>query len=231
MYSPIALLADQDFRSTLLGSGSLPVQKAGSRAQARRYRGPVKRANLLSEEAAQAVRARILERSRSPESDFVKLQLSLKAGMRASEIAHISIDAMRDVNGRISDHIEIYASKTRNSRELPMHPEIREALAQLLLKHPDATHVAFSIGRRGNLRRQSASCVANFFSRLYRSTGLKGCSSHSGRRTFATKFVRLLSRHDASLKDLQIALGHTSLSSTECYLEPSDRMAQIIRDL
>ncbi|MFM6830806.1 MAG: tyrosine-type recombinase/integrase, partial [Novosphingobium sp.] len=97
--------------------------------------------------------------------------------------------------------------------------------------HPSATHAAFSIGRSGVLRPQQASRVANWFFRLYKAAGLSGCSSHSGRRTFATEVARKLPAHQGSLKDLQVALGHARLSSTECYLEPSNQMAQIIRSL
>ena len=96
---------------------------------------------------------------------------------------------------------------------------------------PAATHAAFSIAHDGTLRRQSASCVANFFFRLYRAAGLEGCSSHSGRRTFATQFARRLGTYEGSIKDPKDALGHACLSSTECYLEPSNRIDQLIRSL
>ena len=104
-------------------------------------------------------------------------------------------------------------------------------LAALLDWHPGATHAAFSIARDGSMRRQSASCIANWFFRLYRDAGLEGCSSHSGRRTFATHIARGLGAFDGSIKDLQDLLGHACLSSTECYLEPSNRIDQLVRSL
>jgi integrase/recombinase XerD len=138
---------------------------------------------------------------------------------------------MLNANGSIAEEIEVYASKTKSRRKIPMHEEVHDALVMLLEKHPDATHAAFSIGRDGALRRQSASCVANWFFRLYRSAGLIGCSSHSGRRTFATGIARLLGGGRGSLADLQRLLGHVNLASTECYLEPSDRVAELVRSL
>lgn len=208
-----------------------PTIRRGSKAAARRYKGPVKRANLLTPNALKLCAEWIATKSRSPQSDQLKLLLAVRAGLRASEISDLPIDAMLDARGRIQDEIEIYARKTKTRRTLPMHPEIRDALEALLIRFPQATHAAFSIGRYGHLRHQSASCVANWFHRMFRSAGLKGCSSHSGRRTFATEFGRLLGGYQGSTKDLQMALGHACLSSTECYLEPSDRIADLIRSL
>jgi integrase/recombinase XerD len=86
--------------------------------------------------------------------------------------------------------------------------------------------VAFSIGRGGRLRRQSASAVTNWFHRLFRELGLEGASSHSGRRTFATELART-----APLEIVQRILGHASLASTECYLEPDDDVARLVHAL
>ena len=224
-------LSEIDFRSVRPAYAELPVIQPGSKAAARRYKGPVNRASLLDERAIQRAMDCIVSNSRSPESDHLKLRLSVRGGMRAGEIAHLPVAAMLDARGRIADQFEIYASKTRSKRLLAMNLEIQIALERLLRRYPEATHAAFSIGGTGKLRRQSASVVANWFHRLYRAAGLIGCSSHSGRRTFATQFARLAPLYGASTKDLQLALGHASLSSTECYLEPSDRVGQLVRAL
>lgn len=224
-------LAKINFQEVRPAYRAMPTIRPGSSAAKRRYKGPVKRANLLTAAALARVEECIFSQSRSPESDILKLRLSVRGGLRASEIADLPITAMLDANGRIADDIEIYASKTRTKRVIAMHPEIRAAFETLLRTFPEATHVAFSVGRHRQIRRQSAAAIANWFFRLYRSAGLIGCSSHSGRRTFATEFARLLGVFQASTKDLQLALGHACLSSTECYLEPSDRVGQLIRSL
>lgn len=56
-------------------------------------------------------------------------------------------------------------------------------------------------------------------SRLYRAAGLLDCSSHSGRRTFATRLVE--QGHD--LEVIQRLLGHAELDHTDPYLEPSPK--------
>ena len=67
--------------------------------------------------------------------------------------------------------------------------------------------------------------VVNWFADLYASTGLDGCSSHSGRRTFITYSARLISRAGGSLRDVQELAGHRAITTTERYIE-GDRDAQ-----
>lgn len=212
----------------------LPTLQPGSKAERRRRKAATKRANPLSKSMAQRTEGYIAEHSRSLESDLLKFRLSLRAGLRAGEIAAVRVEDMLAANGSISDTIEVRTLKQRykkRTRTVNMHPEIREALAALLQQHGTAKLVAFSIGRDGQPRYQSASCVANWFFRLYKNVGLGGCSSHSGRRTFATEVAKRLPAHQGSLRDLQIVMGHARIASTECYLEPSDAMGEIIRSL
>ena len=212
----------------------LPTLQPGSKAERRRRKAATKRANTLTKTSTQLTERYIAEHSRSPPSDLLKFRLSLRAGLRAGEIAAMRVEDMLAANGSISDMIEVRTLKQRyqkRTRKVEMHPEIREAFTALLQQHQTATFVAFSIGRDRQPRYLSASCVANWFFRLYRNVGLLGCSSHTGRRTFATEVARQLPAHQGSLRDLQIVMGHARIASTECYLEPSDKMGQIIRSL
>lgn len=64
---------------------------------------------------------------------------------------------------------------------------------------------------------QACDSLQAHVSRLYRAAGLVGCSSHSGRRTFATRLVE--QGHD--LEVVQRLLGHADLDHTDPYLQPS----------
>ena len=59
----------------------------------------------------------------------------------------------------------------------------------------------------------------NLFAQWYRMTGLKGCSSHSGRRTFITNAARTISTVGGSFRDVQLLAGHRALSTTQRYIE------------
>ncbi len=67
----------------------------------------------------------------------------------------------------------------------------------------------------------SAASVALWFHRLYTRLGLAGCSSHSGRRTFITRAARKVSEVGGSLRDVQQLAGHSSLATTQRYVEGS----------
>ena len=70
--------------------------------------------------------------------------------------------------------------------------------------------------RGGGLR---PSTVVSWFREHYAAIGLKGCSSHSGRRTFITKAARLVYKVGGSLRDVQQLAGHASLNTTQLYIE------------
>jgi len=65
-------------------------------------------------------------------------------------------------------------------------------------------------------------------SKLYRDAGIKGGSSHSGRRTMASRL--LAQNHD--LDTLQLMLGHADLECVDPYLEVSkERLRQAFADV
>jgi integrase len=78
----------------------------------------------------------------------------------------------------------------------------------------------------------TANAVAAWFKDLYtRRLGWTGYSSHSGRRTFATHAARKATSVGGSLRDVQDLLGHSSLHTTQLYLEPSSDAKRRLVDL
>ena len=57
------------------------------------------------------------------------------------------------------------------------------------------------------------------FQGWYKDLNLIGCSSHSGRRTFITNCSRKISTVGGSLRDVQHLAGHSSLQTTQGYIE------------
>src|SRR3954451_4768548 len=124
--------------------------------------------------------------------DRVILLLSIKAGLRAGEIAALTWDMVSDPQDRIGRTIELpaAAAKKGSGRRIPIHPILRLGLGELQAGRARAGPVVAS-ERGGPMTAQS---IVNWFAKLYCDAGLQGCSSHSGRRTFVTMAARLVSR-------------------------------------
>src|SRR5690349_11208746 len=78
--------------------------------------------------------------SRHPERDRVIVLLSFKAGMRAKEIASVTWSMVTDTSGALADAIALpnRASKgKRSGRIIPMHDDLRSALASLMAARGD----------------------------------------------------------------------------------------------
>ena len=71
--------------------------------------------------------------TRNPLRNRVIVLLSAKAGLRAGEIANLTWDMVLGPTGEISGIIELrdHAAKKRSGRVIPIHPELRSALADL----------------------------------------------------------------------------------------------------
>ena len=69
------------------------------------------------------------------------------------------------------------------------------------------------------------------FQKWYGKLGLLGCSSHSGRRTFITETSKKISLVGGSLRDIQMMVGHSSLQTTQRYIEADSDSQKKVVDL
>jgi integrase/recombinase XerC len=180
-----------------------------------------KQAKILSPTQERII-LRYLETTRYPCRDLVMFLLSIKAGLRAKEIAALTWGMVTDAEGCVSDiiHLQNRASKgQKGGRSIPIHAALAAALVTLQAERgEEAAHdrpVIYSERGRG----LSEASVQLWFHRLYRTLELAGCSSHSGRRTFITRAARKVSEAGGSLRDVQQLAGHASLAMTQRYIE------------
>ena len=157
------------------------------------------------------------------------IMLSVKAGLRAGEIAKLTWAMVTNGNGEIGEFIELpgAAAKYGSGRRLPMHEDIRSALNVLKRQFEGRahTHLEGPVIRSARGGHMNPKAVVNWFHALYEQLGLEGCSSHSGRRTFITNAAKLVHRAGGSLRDVQLLAGHRSIQTTEGYIE-GDGIAQ-----
>jgi integrase len=177
-----------------------------------------KQAKTLTKGQVEAVLG-YLAKTRWPTRNRVIFLLSVKAGLRAKEIARLTWRMVTDARGQIglSISLENTASKGQSGRVVPMNDELRTALAAY------APTVGIVSGRfmieSERSDGMSAQAIVNLFWRWYRHIGFDGCSSHSGRRTFITNTARKISTVGGSLRDVQMLAGHTNLRTTQRYIE------------
>ena len=180
-----------------------------------------KQAKIVGDKQVPAVLAE-LDTRRYPLRDRTIFMFSLRAGLRAKEIASVTWGMVADAEGEIADVIalENWASKGKvGGRHIPMHPEIKAALTALRQERGDKARQDWPVIYSERERGLSAGAVTVWFHRLYRDLGMVGCSSHSGRRTFITRVARKISEAGGSLRDVQMLAGHANLGTTSSYIE------------
>lgn len=179
-----------------------------------------KQAKIISVKQEASI-LRHVESTRHPERDRVIVLLSLKAGLRAKEVARLTWAMVTDSEGQIAEvmALEDQAAKGKSGRIIPMNPVLKQALTELQAARGEQARPAWPVIYSERGRGLSAKSVALWFGRLYQNLGMDGCSSHSGRRTFITRLARKAPEAGGSLRDVQQLAGHASLQSTQRYVE------------
>jgi len=155
---------------------------------------------------------------------------SVKCGLRAKEISHLKWSMVMESDGSISNYLHLpnSSSKGRSGRIVPLHKDLKNNLVKMVEEYKnfkDFDPVASSIIRTERSKSTTSQSIVNMFQRWYGRLGLVGCSSHSGRRTFITETSKKISTVGGSLRDIQMMVGHSSLQTTQRYIE-SDRECQ-----
>ena len=163
---------------------------------------------------------RVAESSNLGERDKLALALSIYAGMRVGEIAALTFGHVRDPDGKALDIIHLTKHQTKGSRSRRVF--VGTELQRLLNSY---------LRNRGSVADKSAlirsSRTGGHFSNVSLSTRLKtiyaaagfDTSSHSGRRTFASRKNEL----GIGMKTIQQLLGHANITTTALYCDVSDK--------
>src|SRR5437764_8004795 len=141
-----------------------------------------KQAKILTRQQVRAALSRA-RRGRYAQRDRVMILLSVKAGLRAGEIAKLTWSMLLDADGRLGHRIELHdsAAKKRSGRTIPLHPELRRGL--LILRRKTGDEGAVIRSERGGGSGVRPSRVVYWFRRRWRALGLSGCLVVLGRRS------------------------------------------------
>jgi len=164
---------------------------------------------------------RIIQTSRHASRNRLAFTLSLYAGLRVGEIAALKIGDVATAAGEVRREIKLSARQTKGSkgRTVVLSSRVRSELSaflkQRLLANPDAPLIASQ--RSG--RPFSSVTLSMLFKEVYEMAGIR-TSSHSGRRTFATR----LNARGVGMRTIQKLMGHQNISTTALYCDVSDEM-------
>ena len=174
-----------------------------------------------------------MESTTYPERNKVMVLFSLKAGLRAKEIASLTWEMVTDASGSIGDaiHLPHQAAKGKSGRIIPLHRELKESLEALRDVHPRTGSATANIIFSKQGAKMYPCNVVHWFEKVFKALGLQGCSSHSGRRTFITQAARKVSEVGGSLRDVQVLAGHTSLAMTQRYVDVNTDAQRKLIDL
>jgi len=182
--------------------------------------GLKRQAKILTKAQTDAVLA-YLTSTRYPERNRAIFLLSARAGLRAKEIASLTWEMLTDAEGEIGAAIHLVDEASKGSsggRVIPLNRELKAALVPIQKAQVGGRPSPFVVTTE-RARQTSAAAIVNLFAVWYRALGFNGCSSHSGRRGFITNAARKIGAVGGSLRDVQLLAGHSSLSTTQRYIE------------
>ena len=176
---------------------------------------------------------RYLDTTKHPIRNKLIFLLSERGGLRAKEIASITWSMVEDAQGNLTAEIILpnSASKGKDGgRVIPMAKVLREAMEthKNNSKNTEAHHRIIQTQRAS---KTSAQVIVNNFQKWFADMGYEGCSSHSGRRTFITNAARKITSVGGSLRDIQYLSGHSSLQTTQRYIEGDSEARRKVVDL
>jgi integrase len=174
-----------------------------------------------------------LQSTRHPVRNTLIFRFSERAGLRAKEIASINWSMITDAEGNLTGEIVLpdSASKGANGgRIIPIAKELRLAI-EAHMEHSNNTEAHHRIIQTERAHKTSAQVIVNLFQKWFSDMGYAGCSSHSGRRTFITNASKKITSVGGSLRDIQYLAGHSSLQTTQRYIDGDSAARRKIVDL
>jgi len=159
------------------------------------------------------------------------LMTSYKLGLRAKEIATLTIRDVLDEQGRLREECSLSAACTKGGKPriaFLTNPTVRAALKSYLDKRRELEGILFNLEAALFKTQRGSSFSPNtcqqMFHKLHERAGIVGGRSHSGRRFFATTLIS----KGVDLKAVATLMGHSSVSLTASYAQDCPQRLRLI---
>lgn len=158
---------------------------------------------------------------RHSERNRTMILLTFYCGMRIGEVVSLRIADVINEQGEVLDEIKLAATQTKGNKARTVHvPErMQKELKSYIAGLKSHAHTDF-LFRTQKSKRFSSNSATQLLQRIYERCGLAGATSHSGRRTFITE----LANKGVSVRVLAELAGHSSIATTQRYIDINDDM-------
>ena len=162
---------------------------------------------------------RIIETTRHAERNRLAFVLSIYGGLRVGEIAAVTVGdvATNDIDVRREIKLGAHQTKGSKGRTVILSDRVRKEINGFLRTRTTWRDDAPLIASQRNGRAFSTVSLSMVFKEIYEMAGLR-TTSHSGRRTFATR----LNAKGVGMRTIQKLMGHRNIGTTALYCEVSD---------
>ena len=176
-------------------------------------------AKTLDEKELKAVLAHCSTR-RHAKRDRALLLTGFWAGLRAKEIAALSICDVLAADGSIRAEFVLSPDQTKGkrARKVFLGSKLqRELAAYLRQKDTNDTSAPLFLSQKGV--RFSPNSMSQLITHIYQDAGIVGATSHSCRRSFITN----LAHKGVSVRVLAELAAHSSITTTQRYIDINDK--------
>ena len=178
----------------------------------------MKQAATLTDKQLKAVLAYCLTRKHA-QRDRTIVMFSFAAGLRAKELAALNRSDVVGEDWTVREEFQLARTQVKGhkARRVFISTRLRREL-ELYLKFPPIRSTCPALFQSQKGGPFSANTMCQLFLDIYKECGIKGASSHTGRRTLITN----LASRGVSVRVLAEIAGHASISTTQRYIDVND---------
>ena len=178
----------------------------------------MKQARTLTDKQLKQVLAYCSTRKHAARDRAIVL-FSFLAGLRAKEIAALTIANITDELGNVREEFTLSPQQTKGSkaRRVFVNARLQRELA-LYLKHTKFKANCPALFQSQKGAAFSANTMCQLLLRIYDDAGIADATSHSGRRTFITN----LAAKGIGVRVLAELAAHSSIATTQRYIDVND---------
>ena len=187
----------------------------------------MKQARTLTEKQLKQVLAHCSTRKHAAR-DRVIVLFSFLAGLRAKEIAALTIANVTDEDHNVREEFTLSPQQTkgRKARRVFVNARLQRELS-LYLKHTKFRAICPALFQSQKGSAFTANTMCQLLLRIYDAAGIADATSHSGRRTFITN----LAAKGIGVRVLAELAAHSSIATTQRYIDVNDELLRAAVEL